>query len=225
MRKLDFNAINENIVYTVENEPILPRDVVLDEGFLLNKEIKNTNSLICSICLGIARTKTTTCSECEKAFCNKCIDEHLLKSQFCPCCRKKFIKKNCKYLNQLLESLLFTCPLKCGESVGYNEIEKHFQICENNRKKYKCSLCGKVLEEPGNHNASCPEVQFTCLCCQRFLKRKDIAEHEEECPKRMVKCNQCRIGYPPELKNSHDQYYCQYISSLIKLTERFLNII
>ncbi len=108
---MEFHPINENIVYVVVNE--LPMDVVLDEDFLLNKEIKNTNSLICSICLGIARPKTTTCSECEKAFCTKCIDEHLLESQICPCCRGQFKKKNSRYLNEHLESLLFICPLKC----------------------------------------------------------------------------------------------------------------
>jgi hypothetical protein len=74
-----------------------------------------------------------------------------------------------------------------------------------------------------NHNKECPKLQFRCLWCQSTINLSESRKHQEECPKRLTDCSKCRLGYPHHLKASHDEYYCNMISSQFESYQKLFN--
>jgi len=196
-------------------------DAVLNEENIVNIEKKPEFDIICPICLGVLRKPVTCGNVNDNPFCTVCINENLKRCKNCPSCKLRFKGTTNRYLIGALNSLVFRCPLECGENLSYKEnysgIEKHIRKeCKNNIT-YKCSLCTKLLAIPDKHKELCSELRFECTGCKENLLAQDKDNHIEICPKRIIQCSKCRLGYPYDLKNSHDEYYCENTSYLMEI--------
>lgn len=220
---------NNKFEYKLIKNKISSEEINLYEENIINISEKPKFDIICAICLGIQR-KPITCEICDNAYCTTCIDNHLKKSNKCPSCKGLFKKRINRRCNESLEHLIFKCPLECGKSINYNEVENHMITCPKNKKIYRCCLCSNDLSaanledsEITNHNKECPKLQFRCLWCQSTINLSESRKHQEECPKRLTDCSKCRLGYPHHLKASHDEYYCNMISSQFESYQKLFN--
>ena len=133
-------------------------DLFIDESMI--KNINDYNSIkeeiICEICQGIL-VKPKQCGSCESIFCEKCINNWLLKNNSCPKRCEKFEIKNCpKLMTKILDKLIINCPL-CKSEFNYDSfVYKHYEKCFEEKKMVKCPFCPdcqikyKALEEYNN---------------------------------------------------------------------------
>jgi len=210
---------NNKPEYELLKMKIPSEQITLSEELII-KTNENDKIDLCPICLGIPRNPIN-CDNCDNTYCTQCIDNHLKKSDQCPSCREIFKKRKNLWLGNQLEIFIFKCPLGCGESIEYNDVDKHLtSTCTNNKEIYKCSLCLNSLYASGledneikNHNQSCPELKFECLWCKGLFNLNFSQNHQGGCPKRIVSCSKCNTGFPLHLMASHDEYHCGVLKS------------
>ena len=106
-------------------------ELFIDDSTIIN--IKEYNSIkdeiICEICQGIL-VKPKQCGSCESIFCEKCINNWLLKNDSCPKRCEKFEIKNCpKLMTKILDKLIINSPL-CKNEFNYDSfVYKHYEKC------------------------------------------------------------------------------------------------
>ena len=101
----------------------------INEDNIINDDIykKLKDSITCPLCINIF-INPLICLKCQNVYCKKCIDDWNTRDNKCPnrCTEKK--KKKSILANQLLSSLNFKCPI-CGKTIGYDDMQKHHDIC------------------------------------------------------------------------------------------------
>ena len=122
-------------------------------------------------------------------------------------------EKGCEWENELenLETHLkdcgyveVECSNKCNHRLMRNELSKHLRN-ECLLREYTCKHCHRVdtyhaitgdcppneihcPAHPGHYD-SCPELKLVCSKCgEGNIKRKDMTEHQAQCPKEPVEC-------------------------------------
>lgn len=139
-------------------------------GIDLERFLDVNPELICSICAGVLEDPVE--SPCRHVFCSACISRWLDTKKSCPNCRKK---------------------------VRANELRPALPMIKNiiNKLKIRCDFapngCTETveLEQLGSHNSSCLFAPMTCENegCEITFPRRSKAEHEAECPKRLIRCS------------------------------------
>jgi len=71
----------------------------------------------------------------------------------------------------------------------------HYHPAECLQKKTECpNKCGTIITKRTDNShfgVECPEVLMLCEDCGKAIKRRDIADHELECPKKPTYCVYC----------------------------------
>ena len=90
------------------------------------------NEVTCPLCNNIF-IDTVICSNCQKAYCQKCIEKWSKNNDKCPKnCEKAKYQEN-KGKNDILTKLTFKCK-KCGEEIKYDEVKNHNNSCSPSKK-------------------------------------------------------------------------------------------
>lgn len=150
----------------------------------------NLEDISCLICLNVITPPFAQCRNCEDLFCEKCIDEHILKKNDCPKCRDKpfMNQKLGRSLKYLLNLYTFICPMNCGKTFGLSDSDNHKNSCELIRDVYKCSLCNAKYFEYQNdlkefHQDKCEKLKKTCIYCAKNINVYDHENHLIPCLK------------------------------------------
>ena len=106
------------------------------------------NDVNCPLCKNIF-IDTVMCLNCQKAYCQKCIDQWSKNNDKCPNnCEQAKYKKN-KEKNDILIKLAFKCE-KCGEEIKYDEAKNHNNSCSPGKKSSNVNYStpsGSTLEK------------------------------------------------------------------------------
>ena len=209
--KINLNQLNIGEELIIKNKPI-------DDFYL------------CKICLNIINYPKM-CYECENLFCGQCINNYQTHNKDCPNCRKPFIEmKITRHLKLILNQMVIKCPLNCEKNINYESLESHLKLCKNTPKINKCKLCKTEIinnfqdnTEMMKHNKECSHIPFICGFCKKEMKKKDFDSHIISCPQTLISCDNCKINYPKNLIDTHNQYYCNFLCQLNKLFKEICN--
>ena len=91
-------------------------------------------SVECPLCLNVL-FNPHMCMKCQNVYCKKCIDDWSKKSEKCPNRCEEPNYKRSLVKNEILSRLQFKCK-KCGSSISYDDMQKHYENC-NPEKHYK----------------------------------------------------------------------------------------
>ncbi|XP_056383856.1 TNF receptor-associated factor 6 [Hyla sarda] len=119
--------------------------------------------------------------------------------RFCKACILKSIRDagpKCPVDNDLLlENQLFP------DNFAKREILSLTVKCPSEGCEIKMEL--RKLE---HHLAACEFASVECRLCQQLFQRSQLQQHlEEECPRRLVSCENCLTDMPYEERREHDQ--------------------
>lgn len=122
------------------------------------------------------------------------------------------------------ESLLVSGkPMECGLLIRKNDFNKHVkEECE--WREVSCNHCktkGTHQFITGQHKRSCPEVFVTCenAECKKSIRRKDLQEHQNICPKQLLDCSFMSVGCTTKVKREDmDKHNESYIKKHLSKT-------
>lgn len=139
-------------------------------GVDLERFLDVNPELICSICAGVLEDPVE--SPCRHVFCSACISRWLDTKQSCPNCRKKVRANNLRPALPMIKNIINKLKIRCDFAPnGCTETVE--------------------LEQLESHNSSCLFAPMTCENegCEITFPRRSKAEHEAECPKRLIRCS------------------------------------
>ena len=122
------------------------------------------------------------CSNCDKAFCELCIDGWLKNQRdkggkgSCPNCNQE--ESTYKDMNRVIKALLNDTIVvcKCGKELKFEQLTKtHAQECL--KGNIACPLqCGaEQIDDPTFHYENeCPKAYINCLSCGEELQRCNV---------------------------------------------------
>ena len=105
------------------------------------------------------------------------------------------------------------CSNNCGANLQRRELDRHLKE-ECPRRPFRCPFCqslGIYKDITGDHTKTCPDYILECpnADCDEGIKRSQIDEHRNECPKEIVPCHHSSIGCNARITReelpSHDQ--------------------
>ncbi len=134
----------------------------------------------CPVCLQIMREPyQVTC--CGKKFCKACIEHNRYTNEVCPTCKEK------EYLNYPdigMKQLLYALKVRCSHSK---------EGCEWTGELGQLDKHLNTDPQPENQLEGCPIVNIACSNnCGDQMQRKDIENHQNNCPNRPFSCWHCR---------------------------------
>lgn len=115
--------------------------------------------------------------------------------------------------------LLLECPNGCPGSHLRDSLERHLEICP--QEKVPCKYFTTEVERYilDQHEPTCQEKPGPCpLNCGHNLPRSHVHLHLDECPKRMMKCSVagCNNFYQLGMENAHNELYQGSHRALLK---------
>lgn len=102
---------------------------LLDENHEYNYQEEVDDELTCHICLQPLISPLDT--PCGHTYCEECLTNFLVESDFCPVDRVPILLQNCRKSNvlvhKLLDKLMVSCPLRehCSETMPRGELQGH----------------------------------------------------------------------------------------------------
>ena len=106
------------------------------------------------------------------------------------------------------------CSNNCGvANLQRQELDRHLEE-ECPRRQFVCPLClewGEYINITGEHIRTCPDYILECpnTGCDERIKRSQMVQHHNECPKEVVPCHHSSIGCNTMIKReellSHDK--------------------
>ena len=126
--------------------------------------------LVCSICLCVLEDPVE-CKTCQTNFCSACMDSWKIKSPKCPNNCELNLKRTHRFLRGVLNSLHLKCintSFGCQQILTIETVSKH----ENHECLYRVVKCRYVD-------------------CDAMLLPLNIEEHERNCTKRVMLCEEC----------------------------------
>ncbi len=198
-----------------KNYQIVPKEIL--EGVdteLITPEFESlVEELICPICQCLV-IKPVMCKTCEKPFCKHCITQWLKKKNTCP--------NRCKYkegeltriLKNLLNKVKLKCPnneLGCGETIIFENFEKHINSCDYSEWKCLGSGCNfKGIKQAviDHTNNGCSSLLEKCKHCKRMFKINKLMKHFNNCDKMVEICIYCGMKITKESIKKHTVEYC-----------------
>ncbi|XRB10260.1 TNF receptor-associated factor 3 [Pseudoscourfieldia marina] len=201
---------------------------VVQGGFSSNIFVtKPQENLECSICLLVKRDPVSLCQE-GHTFCRDCITRARKPPRFkCPTCRES-ISASATYTKnrtekQIIEELLTKCKYTNPDEYATPQSSAAAAPSTASRKRTRgaasssngtqptefCTWTGP-LDKRDAHINECEYALVTCKFagCHTNVRRKDQGEHEEQCPRRPVKCDLCNKLVPSEEMEHHADRQC-----------------
>ena len=142
----------------------------------------------CSICLHILRDPhLVDC--CGHRFCKDCIEAHVFSNDSCPLCKQE-------------------CPSVVVDKQLARILREKVVRCTH--KEEGCTWTGELclLDDhlhPAERMKGCEFQQLKCSFCSSPFQRRQIENHELECPRRIVICEYCHFKCPQEELAKHWQ--------------------
>ena len=181
---------------------------------------KTPPSLECSICMQVKRDPVSLCTE-GHTFCRACLTRARTPMRFkCPTCREN-ISKTDSYTKsraekEIIEELITKCEYATPQS---SEAAAHSTATRKRTRGATSSSMTPAteycmwtgpLEKRDAHIAECEYALITCKFagCHENVRRKDQAEHEEQCPRRPVECTLCNKLVASEEMDNHAERQC-----------------
>ena len=107
-------------------EEMEKEDYFSDDCIVENNYYKTLKDLLtCPLCSKIFK-EPLMCSNCQKVYCQKCLELKYIKGKICPnnCKNITFIKSIVK--NEMLSKILYKCK-NCSKEVMQNDIKSHLE--------------------------------------------------------------------------------------------------
>ena len=199
--------------------------------------------VFCKVCidkLKCSETYNLKCPSCRKEpvllFADKRSSRSI--SNFIVYCRRK--QKGCLWFGTLCEAerhfeqclhQRVPCPNACGKRPQRKHVEKHIEnFCAN--RQYQCEDChttGQWAFITGEHTEQCLEKIVECFnegCGYRF-SRRNIEEHQRNCPKELLRCHYsdigCKITCKREEMSTHDtKHMSNHLECAAKVARAFV---
>ena len=126
----------------------------------------------------------------------------------CPAqdCNRKI--KRCEMNNHLevCLKLIVQCPNQaqgCVAQCKREHLNQHCQVCP--KRQHTCPYCGlRGIHEfiMTQHTEECQEIPVPCKnrSCKEKFRRREIENHQEICPKKIIQCPFSTIGCTAEIK-------------------------
>ncbi|XP_057696840.1 E3 ubiquitin-protein ligase LNX isoform X2 [Corythoichthys intestinalis] len=125
------------------------------------------NDLMCHICLQpLIRPLDTPCGH---TYCQECLTNFLLESDFCPVCRASLMLQSCRkpslLVHKLLDKLTVVCPFKdhCTEVLARGDMEDHIKCRCKGASHYGLSAERKRRSQEGECTDSTSELTIATL--------------------------------------------------------------
>ena len=108
---------------------------------------------------------------------------------------------------------IIECSNECEAKIQRQELDRHLKD-ECPRRRFTCPFCktnGEYKNITGDHITTCPDYILECpnTGCDKRIKRSQIAQHRNACPKEIVSCHHSSIGCNIMIKREelplHDQ--------------------
>ena len=177
---------------------------------------------ICIICHHPSRDPYMTGECCQgQTICKSCLDQAMLVSNGCPCCRSE--EKFCTYPNwrfkREINNLLIYCTNEdkgCEWKGEVSRINIHLESssgCEF--EEVNCSNeCGKIMQRQyltSHVETECPRRKVNCQYCHDTGEHQFIeGQHKEECPSLPLPCpNNCEVGSVPREDMEKHRSHCR----------------
>ncbi len=144
-------------------------------------------------------------------------------------CMEAFkLKEMSKHLSQDGTSgcqyVLLPCPNGCNEKVSRKDIKKHSkETCK--QRKVTCEYCGistayYLLKQ---HIEECEKCPVTCSrnCTKDYMLRRDLQNHEDVCPKKLINCPFYEVGCTEQVPREDIQAHvesnaCDHMNKMVK---------
>lgn len=163
----------------------------IDPDSVINKEnfkFVETN-IVCSICDGIV-VNPIQCSECEKCFCQICLEDWQKKagSNSCPFRCKNPIFKNSRMINNILSNLQFKCKNGCDIKIPYLQLEEHY-------------------------NEKCPKLDYKKKYFEYKNKYTELLKKYNELEKKL---NDKKLGAPPHNPSISNSFKSKFDNHILE---------
>ena len=108
---------------------------------------------------------------------------------------------------------IIECSNECEAKIQRQELDRHLEE-ECPRRQFVCPFCLKrdeYVNITGDHTKTCPDYILECpnTGCDERIKRSQMVQHRNECPKEIVSCLHSSIGCSTKIKReelpSHDK--------------------
>ena len=138
------------------------------------------------------------------------LDKHLCKFDYFSCkspkCLQKFPRMLIDNHEATCEFILTRCRnIGCEQEVERGQMEEHSRICDYRR--IICPGCQelKLQKEIAEHENICPKIQLKCAYaeCPFLIPRGDMEVHLVECDFRPLKCPDCGDEHPQKDIEEH----------------------
>ena len=205
-----------------------PIQSIYDPSLVGSEE--ETKKYLCQLCQQICDDPVADSCGCGKIFCNKCL-KYYLKNNFnkCPISERSIEKQPQKIdaLTECINSLTIKCKnfsngcewkgklsnfkkhieneckkefincpnIDCFRKIMREEMLKHLLECEF--RLITCSTCGAKIKfsDKKNHENICPKVIIKCpQGCDKNFERGELEKHKDNCPFTLEKCPFWEIG-------------------------------
>ena len=212
------------------NKIEIPKEGIPFENVSTEIDKEKEIEITCCICKNLIWDQID-CKDCGKLFCKFCLNKSLKKlKNSCPMCRSKpFKSSNCKALKITFLDIKLKCPNNgCKENPKYHDYISHLKKCEfkkyhciNKNCKYENSLNNK--EDMESHLKSCEFRMTKCDFCGKEMVANLLEKHhEEDCPKFIIKCENCLESMTrDDYNNNHSENIC--LKNQIKLLKNQIN--
>ncbi|MCI4389292.1 hypothetical protein PGIGA_G00096180 [Pangasianodon gigas] len=140
---------------------------LLDENHEYNYKDEVDDELTCHICLQPLISPLDT--PCGHTYCQECLTNFLVESDFCPVDRVPILLQNCRkssvLVNKLLDKLTVLCPFKehCSETMPRGELQGHLLSRCKGASHYGLSAERKRRSQEGECTDSTSELALATL--------------------------------------------------------------
>ena len=131
---------------------------------------------------------------CGHRFCQVCIETHMLANDSCPLCKQE--NPNV-VIDKQLARILGQKEVRCTHREAGCKWMGELRLLEGH------------LLSPNERLKGCQFQELKCSFCNSPFQRRQMENHELECPRRVVICEYCHFKYPLEELEKHWQN-CDY---------------
>jgi len=130
----------------------------------------------------------------------------------------KFKKNGCNWIGERRNCLVHfqncgfeevKCSPGCGTSLLRNHLEQHKGSCKYRIILCDCGIAVVFYVFEIHKSTQCGTVVIKCEKCQQEFPRKDLLNHQEECPEEELFCPHKQIGCVRQFKRKEKEEHLQ----------------